>query len=149
VADLPFAAVQVDPAGCSACGLCARLCPTGALQFTAEENHFTLSFQAAICIDCPICTVACPEDAVRLGETLAVIALVSEEWQSLVTGQLTPCTQCGVPTAVQAGESTPARCYACRQGAGAVQPLRDEAGLMADLLARVPKAVPSLNSPLA
>lgn len=138
VADLPFAAVQVDPARCSACGLCARFCPTGALQFTAEEDHFTLSFQAAICVDCPLCTVACPEDAIRLGDNLAVAALVSEEGLPVVEGQLTNCAQCSVPTAAQAGESTPTRCYSCRQGSGAVQPLRDEAGLMADLLQRLP-----------
>lgn len=139
VADLPFATVQVDPARCSACGLCARFCPTGALHFVAEAEQFTLSFQPAICLDCPICTAACPEDAIRVGDTLTVVALVSEEWLPLTEGQLTRCTQCGVPTAGQAGESTPARCYSCQQGSGLVQPLRDEAGLMADLLARVPK----------
>lgn len=144
VAGLPFAAVQVDPMRCSACGLCARFCPTGALQFVAEAEQFTLSFQAAICIDCPICTVACPEDAIQLGDTLAVAALVSEEWLPLTEGQLTRCTQCSVSTAAQVGESVSARCYACRQGAGAVQPLRDEAGLMADLLRRLPITSQSL-----
>lgn len=138
VTALPFAAVQVDPAFCSACGLCARFCPTGALQFTAEENHFTLSFQAAICIDCPLCTVACPEDAVQQGDTLSVAECVNEEWQPQVAGQLTICTQCGMPTAIQAEAARSARCYSCRQGVGIVQSLRDEAGLMADLLRRLP-----------
>lgn len=144
VADLPFAAVQVDPARCSACGLCARFCPTGALHFTPEEDHFTLNFHAANCLDCPLCTVACPEHAIHLGDTLAVAALVNEEWRPLAEGQLRSCVQCGVPTAAQTGESTPARCYPCRQGAGTVQPLRDEAGLMADLLRRLPTTPHSL-----
>ncbi len=148
VADLPFAAVQVDPARCTACGLCARFCPTGALDFMPQADHFTLSFQAAICIDCPLCTVACPEDAIQLGDMLAVAALVSEEWLPVVEGQLTSCAQCGVPTAAQAGESVSARCYSCRQGAGLVQPLRDGAGLMADLLQRLPQsAAHSSTSP--
>jgi MinD superfamily P-loop ATPase len=142
VADLPYAAVTINPAHCSACGLCARFCPTGALQFTTEGDHFTLSFRAAICIDCRLCTVACPEHAIHLDDSLAVAALVNEEWLPVVTGQLMPCAQCDVPTvttAAQAEESTPVRCYSCRQGAGLVQPLRDEAGLMADLLRQLPQ----------
>lgn len=138
VTGLPFGVRHVDAAACSACGLCARFCPTGALQFRAEDDHFTLSFQAAICIDCPLCTVACPEEAVQRGDTLSIAAFVNEEGAPLVAGQLTPCVQCGLATVGQAGESIAARCYACRQGVGIVQPLRDEAGLMADLLRRLP-----------
>lgn len=140
---LPFAAVEVDPARCSACGLCARFCPTGALAFAAEDGQFTLSFQAAICIDCGICTVACPEDAVQLAETLPTDALVMPEWAPLVEGQLTKCAQCGVPNAARPAEQGVARCYSCRQGAGAVQPLHDGAGLMADLLVKIAKVPPN------
>jgi len=138
VTGLPFGVRQVDAAACSGCGLCARFCPTGALQFRAEDDHFTLSFQSTICIDCPLCTIACPEEAVQRGDTLSIAAFVNEEGAPLVAGHLIPCVQCGVPTTGQAGESIAARCYACRQGAGIVQPLRDEAGLMADLLRRLP-----------
>ena len=139
VTALPFAAVQVDPTLCSACGLCARFCPTGALQFTVAAAHFRLSFQPTLCLDCPICTVACPEKAIRLGDTVSTDALLTNEWLPLLAGSLTPCRQCGVPTADQTNEQRPALCYSCRQGAGMVQPLRDEAGLMADLLTKSKK----------
>jgi MinD superfamily P-loop ATPase len=141
VAALPFAAVQVDSALCSACGLCARFCPTDALHFTAEETHFSLSFQAALCLDCPVCTLACPEKAIRLGDTVSTDALLTDEWLPLLAGRLTPCHQCGVPTADQSNEQRPALCYSCRQDVGMVQPLRDGAGLMADLLTRSAKVV--------
>lgn len=139
VVDLPFAAVQVDAAACSACGLCARFCPTGALRFTAEDDHFTLSFQAAICIDCPLCTVACPENAIDLADTVATDALLANEWLPLVAGELTPCQPCGVLTANLPNGQNVASCYACRQGAGTVRPLHDGAGLMADLLVQATK----------
>lgn len=138
VATLPFADVQIDPDSCSACGLCARFCPTGALHFTAAAAQFSITFQPAICIDCPLCTVACPEDAILMGDSLSTADLVTTEWQPLVAGRLTQCQQCGVPTAHRPDDQAAVRCYACRQGAGVVQPLRDGAGLMADLLTKLP-----------
>lgn len=138
VATLPFADIQLDPGSCSACGLCARFCPTGALHFTAEAAQFCVTFQPAICIACPLCTAACPEDAILMGDSLSTAALVATEWQPLVAGRLTQCQQCGVPTAHRPDDQAAVRCYACRQGAGVVQPLRDGAGLMADLLTKLP-----------
>ena len=131
----PFAAVQVNAARCSACGLCARFCPSGALQFVAEATTFALSFQPAACVACGICVAACPEAAVSLDKSVALAAILADELVPLAAGQLAPCTSCGVPTAVLAGASAP-RCYACRRGAGVVTSLKDEAGLMADLLKR-------------
>jgi ferredoxin len=131
----PFGAVEIDAARCSACGLCARFCPSGALQFVWSEEQFALSFYAAACIDCGICTVACPEGAVRMDAAAPLDAILRDEATVCVAGMLTPCAICGVAT--RAGENAQAvRCHACRQGAGAVTSLRDEAGLMADLLKR-------------
>jgi Fe-S-cluster-containing hydrogenase component 2 len=131
----PFGAVELDAARCSACGLCARFCPTGALQFASSDEQFTLSFHAAACIDCGICTVACPEGAMRMDATVALDAILRDEADICAAGVLTPCTVCGVATRADANAQA-VRCHACRQGAGAVTSLHDEAGLMADLLNR-------------
>ena len=133
----PFGAVQVDDARCSGCSLCARFCPTGALQFTQREEQFALAFQPEACIRCSICVIACPEDAVELGAQVSLTALLADERSTLVTGELVPCAVCGVLTARRREESTP-RCHVCRQGAGVVTAQRDGAGLMADLLRRAP-----------
>lgn len=135
--DVPFASVQVDTTRCSGCGLCARFCPSGALDFITEEETFRLQFQPAICLDCNICVVACPEDAVQLSEKVNTSSLTAHVSTLLVAGTLTPCLDCGALTAHPRDAEQPARCYSCRQGAGVVRSLRDEAGLMADLLKRI------------
>lgn len=52
-AHMPFGSVAIDPARCSACGLCARFCPTGALHLSTDKTHFDLTFRAAQCICLP------------------------------------------------------------------------------------------------
>lgn len=144
-AGIPFADVAVDGSACSACGLCARFCPTGALSFATDEERFALYFRPVLCIDCGICAVACPEDAIRFGTRLPAAALVEVEPKLLVAGELTACVECGVPTAVleeEAGQSGDGpRCYVCRQGAGPMSPLQDTARLIADLSERLSEAV--------
>ncbi len=135
----PFGAVEVDSSRCSACGLCARFCPTGALRFSTYDSCFELAFQTTDCIACNICVVACPEDAVSLKHAATLASLLSDEAQPLTVGELAPCSDCGVPTARRDNELTP-RCYACCQGAGRVSAQLDEAGLMKDLLSKLNKS---------
>lgn len=141
-AGIPFADVAVDADACSACRLCARFCPTGALRFVADDESFVLYFRSTICIDCGICAVTCPDDAVSFGRQLAPAALIDNEPRPLVAGGLTPCTGCGEPTAIprdEAGQTDAGpRCHVCRQGADPMAPLRDTAGLIADLEKRLP-----------
>ncbi|RLT45141.1 MAG: hypothetical protein DWI57_01475 [Chloroflexi bacterium] len=142
LADLPFAVVGVDADACSACGLCSRFCPTGALHFDGpgvgaltsyKDAAYALDFQARLCIDCAICQVACPEEAIAFGDSLRTEQLLSARAESLVAGKMTACITCGAPVAEHI---QPSRCHVCRQGAGKVTPLHDGAGLMTDLLRR-------------
>ena len=53
-----------DPASCCGCGACAAVCPSGALQMTADAEGFlypTLSPQ--LCLDCGRCRTCCPLQA--------------------------------------------------------------------------------------
>lgn len=141
-AGMPFADVNVDTDACSACGLCARFCPTGALSFVTDAESFVLSFRSAICIDCGICAAACPEDAVSFGSQLAAAPLIDSESHPLLASQLAPCSGCGQPTALRSSDASQPdeepRCYVCRQGTDPMTPLRDTAGLIADLVRRLP-----------
>jgi formate hydrogenlyase subunit 6/NADH:ubiquinone oxidoreductase subunit I len=137
---VPFADVVIDTS-CSACSLCARYCPTGALSFvtaasSADAPHsFTLSFRMSTCIDCGVCAAACPEDAVTFASTIDILRIHQPDQIELRSGTLTTCSSCTMPTAATAG-TEPARCFSCRLGSGVVTALRDDAGLMADLLSR-------------
>lgn len=137
---VPFARVAVNPARCSGCGLCARFCPTAALTWAKAEassdegdTPFVLGFVAAACVACPVCTVACPEEAIRLTDGVKAAALAAAQPIALLSGRLVPCSRCGMPTAATAGSAT---CHVCRRSVGPVMPLQDGAGLMADLLQR-------------
>lgn len=133
---LPLAAVHIDATTCSACNLCARFCPTGALQFTAASGEFQLDFLPLTCLDCGICAHACPEDAIQFADQLSTATLSNTNPQNLLQSQLTHCATCGAATAKRLADRGASLCYACRHGAGTVTPLVDGAGLMADLLRR-------------
>lgn len=118
--NLPFAAVEVESDTCSACGLCARFCPTGALEFDGpgvgalrpeDPQSYALFFQPRLCIDCDICRVACPEKAISYGDTLPLTVLLEDDSVCLAAGDLTPCIACGVAVA---DHIQPALCYVCR-----------------------------------
>ena len=118
-ATIPYANVEVDAAICSACGLCSRFCPTGALPFEARGDTFELAFQAALCIGCNICTLACPSGAVHLGATLSVAVLTAEAPVRVASGALVACITCGLPTAVNGATDVGPLCHVCSSAAKA------------------------------
>lgn len=133
-----FGDVEVDAGACAACGLCAQFCPTGALTFQTsgdgQERRFTLNAEPARCVDCGVCAAACPEDAITVGEHVNTVAIVSGVRKPLAVGPIVDCDICGL-TAVATAD--PPRCFSCSRGV--VSSLRDEAGLMNDLLGRLPE----------
>lgn len=108
---LPFARVMVDET-CTACGVCARMCPTGALSFnTGEDNAYQLSFISAGCIDCGACAKVCKPGALQrraatLGEVTDPAPIV------LRSGTLRSCTKCGARFAAETGGEI---CSVCKQ----------------------------------
>ncbi len=111
---LPVFDVVVSPEKCTACGLCARFCPTGSLTFLSDETRFALGFYPALCLgdDCGICQVACPEDAISLEHVAPAPAILSKQPRYLAAGELAKCSMCGQPIA--AGDEHPSTCYVCR-----------------------------------
>jgi ferredoxin len=81
--------LEVSPA-CRDHGLCAGLCPTGALSRKTDEARAQLVFAAAACIACGRCADACPERAIRLetsGGALQPVAVRTHEMRR--------CLECG------------------------------------------------------
>jgi Ni,Fe-hydrogenase III small subunit/formate hydrogenlyase subunit 6/NADH:ubiquinone oxidoreductase subunit I len=71
----PFGFPVVDLEACTACGDCARACPTEALRADQPaSDRRTLSLWYAACIQCRECVEACPERAIRPGPELQLAA---------------------------------------------------------------------------
>jgi hypothetical protein len=63
----------------------------------------------------------------------------------LVGDVVVECDLCRLPTRRRTGDAAP-RCYSCRHGQGPVDALRDGAGLMDDLLARIARMEDGRNN---
>jgi formate hydrogenlyase subunit 6/NADH:ubiquinone oxidoreductase subunit I len=101
---LPFVRFAVS-ADCTACGVCARACPTGALHMRTLEDHFELTFVAGECTACGLCVKFCKDGALRHDGALSLAEVLNPQPVVLKTGPLKHCTKCGAPFAGQA-EST-------------------------------------------
>lgn len=109
---LPIANIYVNPDLCSVCGLCAKFCPTGALEFTADKDALTLAFSVWACVDCGLCASTCPETAISYGDSLAGSLLLDQKPKRLVDGELVRCATCNAPIALSSSNS---QCFVCRR----------------------------------
>ena len=114
---LPWATALVDDASCSGCQLCARFCPTGALNYLWGEMDevvvFNLTFHPALCLDFNICVAVCPEDAIRVEKSVRLGDLLTPERDVLMAGYLEPCERCGTLTCRRPADDQ-TLCYVCR-----------------------------------
>ena len=114
---LPWATMALDEATCSGCQLCARFCPTGALNYLWGEIEegvvFNLTFHPALCLSCNICVAVCPEDAIDLDQQVPLAKLLNPERALLLADYLQPCERCGTYTRRRPGDEQ-ALCYVCR-----------------------------------
>jgi ferredoxin len=93
--ELGFATVSLAQT-CTACGTCARACPTGALVFehSLDSSAYTLKFTAGLCINCEICTHVCAVAAIKLNQTPALPQVFPQETVTLREGNLVKCSMC-------------------------------------------------------
>lgn len=99
--DLAFAKLTADE-HCTACGTCARICPTGALNFnTSVDAQYQLTFSSQACIDCGMCLDICQLEALHCAD--ATLADVLKD-QSVVlrAGEFRSCKKCGAKFAAEA-----------------------------------------------
>ncbi|NLJ56912.1 MAG: 4Fe-4S binding protein, partial [Firmicutes bacterium] len=62
----------IQAENCRACGLCARMCPTGAIIKDEEKRVYWIDWEK--CVDCGLCARECPFEAVRGGRKRRKVA---------------------------------------------------------------------------
>ena len=101
--NLPFASLTADDQ-CSACGVCARVCPTGALAFSADRSdQYRLTFKSAACTACGVCINLCEPGALHATGMPRLADLTAESIVTLREGHLRRCERCGTKFDAPAG----------------------------------------------
>jgi ferredoxin len=95
----PLGTVKIDKDKCTLCMACANLCPAAAL---TGENNERLYFREANCVQCGLCVVGCPEQAVRLVPRFLVSQAARKEPRLVNQTELARCIECGTPFTSQA-----------------------------------------------
>lgn len=101
--------LQIDADRCSACAVCARICPTGAIVEESYPDRQLIGLEVMRCTNCGLCIEACPDEAIKFGEPVYIGDCLDGKWNQLVKNRLSPCSVCGDPV-------TPAssgRCPTC------------------------------------
>ena len=112
LAEGTYATVSVSDS-CTACGICARTCPTGALHYLpdAGETTFQLTLSPQFCIGCELCAHICVPNAIVVNHTPLFSQIFEAKTDSLLRdGNLAHCEKC---RAAYAGGPETHLCPAC------------------------------------
>jgi ferredoxin len=110
--------------GCTACGVCARTCPTGALALTAGTETTDLFLNPSACTGCGVCEQLCPESVLEVVPGVD-LDLLDRGCRPIARAAAVRCVDCGesipaMPATVHLPPlpaSLAGRCPRCRQAA--------------------------------
>lgn len=117
--DAPSPTPRLVADGCTACGVCVRVCPAGALSLVQDGSMAKLGQKVELCEGSTLCVAACPAQALSLQG--------SWPWSAVLEGVEAPLTQVRTVACARCGAHFPAAdehrlCPVCR--AKADQPFR-------------------------
>ncbi len=108
--ELTFTSMKVvDESTCTACQMCYRVCPTGAL--SSDIKNSKIEFDPFLCIKCHICHDVCEPDAITLSQTYRVKEFFEPAVQNLITFKVRRCDECNV---IFSTNSSDKLCYRCK-----------------------------------
>lgn len=99
----------MDEASCSACQMCYRVCPTGAL--SSDVKNSKIDFDPFLCIKCHICHDVCEPNAISLATSYNIKEFFEPEVQNLIHFQVRRCNECNVIFSTNNNEKL---CYRCK-----------------------------------
>lgn len=120
LAEQPSHGLSLQTAGCTACGVCVKACPTDALELTylelgPERRISTLSIYDSACIGCRKCVDLCPEKAfTERGHTSWETRLGEKVKRPLETIPTTLCEKCKTFFPLKEGGTLCKTCKATR-----------------------------------
>ncbi len=94
---------------CTACQMCYRVCPTGAL--TSNVRNSKIDFDPFLCIKCHVCHDVCETDALTRSNAYNIKEFFEPQVQNLVTFDVKNCNECGRLFTSLAGAKM---CYQCQ-----------------------------------
>ena len=99
-AGAPFGTIEVDRQACTLCLSCTSVCPTHAV--FAGNDEPKLLFNETQCVQCGICSLACPENAITLKPRLLADPELRQRHVTLHEEEPLCCVSCGKPFATRA-----------------------------------------------
>lgn len=94
---------------CTACQMCYRVCPTGAL--SSDMKNSKIDFDPFLCIKCHICHDVCAPDALTLSSSYKVKEFFEPEVVNLMSFKVRRCDECNVVFSSVGDENL---CYRCK-----------------------------------
>ncbi|MFT5835321.1 MAG: energy-converting hydrogenase A subunit P [Sulfurimonas sp.] len=93
---------------CTACQMCYRLCPTGAL--TSDIMNSKIDFDPFLCVKCSICHDVCEPDAITLSSSYNIKEFFEPIVQNLISFNVSRCDECNMIFSTSKEEKVCSRC---------------------------------------
>lgn len=98
----------MDESLCTACEMCYRICPTGAL--VSDARNSKIDFDPFLCVKCHLCHDVCEPNAITLSPSYNLKEWYEPQTQNLVTFSVRRCNECDALFSSVAGEKECRRC---------------------------------------
>ncbi len=99
----------MDEEACTACQMCYRVCPTGAL--VSDVKNSKIDFDPFLCIKCHICHDVCEPNAITLADSYNVKEFFEPKVQNLMGFNVRRCDECD---AFFSTTTSDRMCYRCK-----------------------------------
>jgi ferredoxin len=99
----------MDTESCTACQMCYRVCPTGAL--TSDIKNSKIDFDPFLCIKCNICHDVCEPEAITLSTAYNVKEFFEPAVQNLISFRVRRCDECNIIFSTNTEDKM---CYRCK-----------------------------------